>query len=275
MTPTVASEPTFEVFRRFLYERAGIRPERAVVLRSSLRPVCRVLGCETLDDLAEVVAADPESEAAMRVLDALTIHETAWFRGRAFFDVLRKKLIPQLVADRIGSRRLRIWSAGCSTGQEPYSLAMMMTQHFPALRSWDRLLFASDVSSLVVRRAQSGLFSQEELNRGLSALEIRQHFVREGSLWRISEPVREQVHFKSFSLSSGWTLMEQFDLILLRNVLIYFDADVRAAVIRRIRRHMVPGAYLCLGAAEVCGELERQDFEIVDMDGHVLLRKPV
>jgi chemotaxis protein methyltransferase CheR len=237
--------------------------------------VIRVLGCADLRELARRVGEDPEGEAAARVLDALTNHETAWFRGRAFFDMLERRIIPSLVADRIGTRKLRIWSAGCSTGQEPYSLAMMMQKSFPALRSWDRLLLASDVSALVVRRARSGMFSQHELNRGLSAPEIRSHFMREGSLWRIDRAIREQVRFQSFSLTDGWTLMEQFDLILLRNVLIYFDSDVRAAVIRRIRRHMVPGAYLCLGAAEVCGELERQDFEVVELDGHVLLRKPV
>lgn len=240
-----------------------------------MRSVVRVLGCADLQELARRLGEDPEGEAAARVLDALTNHETSWFRGRSFFDVLEQKIIPSLVADRIGTRKLRIWSAGCSTGQEPYSLAMMMDRQFPGLRSWDRLLFASDVSALVVRRARSGMFSQHELNRGLSARELRCHFVREGGLWRLHRDIREQVRFQSFSLTDGWTLMEQFDLILLRNVLIYFDADIRASVIRRIRRHMVPGAYLCLGASEVCGELERQDFEVVKLGGHVLLRKPV
>jgi len=113
-----------------------------------------------------------------------------------------------------------------------------------------------------------------EMNRGLSAQELIRHFQREGGEWRIREKLRSTVNFRSFSLNEPWALMEHFDLILLRNVLIYFDEETRAEVIRRIRRHMAPGGFLCLGAAEICGELDRRDFELVEIQDQVLLRKP-
>lgn len=257
-------------------ERAGVQlaRERESTLQARLAPVARRHSCESLRELVMLLQSNPKGDVAVEVLDALTVHETSWFRDREFFQFLRHKLLPALIADRTGSRKLRIWSAGCSTGQEPFSLSMILHEEFERLLSWDLLVFASDVSPLSVQKAETGVYSQIEMNRGLSARELIRHFDRDQGHWRAKQKLRSTVNFQVFSLTEPWTLMEHFDLILLRNVLIYFDDATRAEVIRRIRRHMAPGGFLCLGAAEMCRELGRRDFELVELHGQVLLRKP-
>ena len=190
------------------------------------------------------------------MIDALTTNETLFFRDLHPFEALRTEVIPELMEKRMSTRKLRIWSAACSTGQEPYSIAMLLEEHFPALRTWQLEIVGTDLSERVLNQAREGTYQQFEVNRGLPAKALIQFFKQNGSRWILNEAIKKHVRFSRMNLAKPWPSMGTFDIIFMRNVLIYFEVDVRKQILSRVRDVLAPDGLLALGNAETAITLD-------------------
>ena len=201
---------------------------------------------ESCSSVSELIAVMPRRSAALRddVVEALTTNETSFFRDVHPFEALRDVLLPGALAAR---GRASVWCAAASTGQEPYSVAMVAADSFP---NAEVSILATDLSRDVLGRAEQGVFSQLEVNRGLPAAKLVRHFERVGLRWRVKEDIRRRVRFRQLNLARTWPELPRMDVILLRNVLIYFDAAAKRAVLARVRRVLAPDGALFLGTAE-------------------------
>ena len=200
-----------------------------------------------------------------KVLDAMTNNETWFFRDLHPFEMIKRKLLPELIAKRGSTRRLNLWSAASSSGQEAYSLAMMIEEEFPELRNWTVKILGTDISSAILNRARGGRYSQMEVNRGLPAALLTRYFHRDGLDWVVKDHIRNRVEFEPLNLSKPWQSIPPMDIILLRNVLIYFDVPVKKQILAQVRAVMKPDGYLFLGCAEstinLDDKLERVAYE--------------
>lgn len=221
-------------------------PNKHYLMEARLITLARQAGYDDLDEFVELIRTDPAQRAA--VLAELTINETSWFRDSTPFQLLRTHLLPELIAARNHDRTLRIWSAACSSGQEPYSIAMVADQVLPA--GWQVELLASDVSAEMVERTAAGIYTQVELNRGLTAQLREQYFTEVDGGWQIIPRIREQVQPQVINLNQPFPALPRFDIVFLRNVLIYFDAATKTAVLQRLQQATTPDAYLFLGSSE-------------------------
>jgi len=199
------------------------------------------------------------------IVDALTTNETLFFRDVHPFEALRTRIIPQLREARAHTRTLSIWSAACSTGQEPYSLAMLLAEHFPELADWNIRILATDISCTALGKAASGVFTQLDVNRGLPAPYLVKYFRQEGSAWVVGDEIRRRVEFRRFNLARPWLTIPRFDLVLLRNVMIYFDLATRRTVLGQLGDHLAPDGHLLLGTAENAMSLDAR-FAPVSVD---------
>ena len=241
----------------FAFLRAMVRKEIGIVVdadrdyvaEARLSRLAAQEGFGSVEELIEDYRARPVP-LHEKVLDAMTNNETWFFRDLQQFEAIRDVMLPHVIAARSPRRRLVLWSAACSTGQEPYSLAMLLRQHFPALLSWDVHIFATDYSSVALAKAESGLYSQLEIERGSPGAMLSRFFSRNGPHWLIAPEIRRMVRFRQINLTRPWRAAPFADLILLRNVLIYFDDPTRMAVVRAAREHLADDGYLLVGAAE-------------------------
>ncbi|MFO0416492.1 MAG: CheR family methyltransferase [Pseudomonadota bacterium] len=234
-----------------------LKDETAVVLgngkeylvESRLSSLMREEGFNTLSDMIDTVLRRSNPALNQKVLLALTTNETSFFRDLAPFELLRTKLLPPILAARAQSRSLTVWSAACSTGQEPYSIAIMLRDSFPELESWKVSILASDLNPQVVEKGRRGVYSSIEVNRGLPAELLVKYFTQKGDLFSISDQVRSMVTFFEQNLISNWSV-PQVDLLFMRNVLIYFDTETKKALFEKIKEVLAPDGYLFLGTAE-------------------------
>ncbi|MDB4987886.1 MAG: cheR2 2 [Myxococcaceae bacterium] len=241
----------FALICKLVYEQTAIVLEagKEYLVESRLAPLVRARACRDVNELC-LQLARPDEALLAELVEAMTTNETSFFRDRLPFDALEQTVLPELVARRAQSRTLRIWCAACSTGQEPYSVAMLLEDCFPELASWNVIIRATDVSKPVLARAQQGVYRQDEVNRGLGTQALTRHFVRRGDDWSIKPTLRSAVRFEHLNLNGTWPHAPRFDLILLRNVLIYFDQTTRLAVLRKVRRQLADDGYLVLGGSE-------------------------
>jgi chemotaxis protein methyltransferase CheR len=228
----------------------SLGPGKEYLVESRLMPVARAAGLHDLGSLVvELRRPSPDPAFQVKVIEAMTTNETSFFRDHHPFSVFELEVIPELIARNAANRRLRIWSAGCSTGQELYSLAMILDRNFPELAAWDVTLVGTDLSNEVLARARAGRYSPLEVSRGLPpALQV-EYFEQDGASYVLKEDLRSRCRFEQLNLAESWPV-EAFDVVLCRNVLIYFELAVRRAVLDRIRRALTPGGYLYLGTAE-------------------------
>jgi len=242
----------YKFLRQLLKERSGLMlgDDKDYLVEARLMPVARRAGSRSLAELVRRLRA-PEGEALIvEVVEAMMINESFFFRDRLPFDRLRDTVLPALIAARVESRRLRIWSAASSTGQEPYSLAMLVKEFAPRLAGWAVEIAASDISNEVTEKARTGLYTQFEVQRGLPIHLLMTHFERGDDRWRIAADLREMVRFQQQNLLDDFSALGRFDVVFLRNVLIYFDQATKADVLRRVAGVLAPDGYLLLGAAE-------------------------
>ena len=242
----------------FRYIQCQMKQRTAIVLpddkqymvESRLEKLARAHVFANVDQLIEESRKrGARSELQTAVIESLIIHETFFFRDPAFAQVSRQ-LLTRLIEQNRRSRQLRIWSAACSTGQEPYSLAIILRENFPELADWSVEIIASDISHSALDKARAGRYSMMEVNRGLPTTLLMRHFKQQGLDWQAAEPLRRAITFKQINLVERWPDMPTFDLVLLRNVLIYLDDRSRQEVIRRVTRVLRPEGYLVLGASE-------------------------
>lgn len=227
------------------------------LVETRLSPIVRQEGLASLTDLIGRMKADRSyGSLHARVVDALTTNETFFFRDFHPFEALRKQIIPKLIEQRAALKRLTIWSGACSTGQEPYSLAMLLRDSFPQLRDWNVKIMATDLSATVLAQAREGRYTQLEVNRGLPAPMLIKYFEKREAHWIIREELRQMIEFKPMNLIQPWPMMPGFDLVFLRNVMIYFDVETKRSILRRMRACVLPHGYLFLGTAETTMNLD-------------------
>lgn len=245
------SPAQFESLSQLLKEETAvvIASGKEYLVESRLTQIARDEGFASLEQLIDRVLNVRSDSLARRVLLALTTHETSFFRDIAPFEALRTTLLPELIRRRTKSRSLTIWSAACASGQEPYSVAMLLNESFPELSSWDVKLLASDINPSLLTQAREGLYSSIEVNRGLPARLLLKYFSQEPRGYRVIDELRSKITFFEQNLVKTWPPFHA-DLILLRNVLIYFDLGSRVKVLRAVHRTLVPDGYLMLGTAE-------------------------
>lgn len=246
------SSKDFSVIASFLKDRSGliIGEDKTYLLETRLSAILREHKIAGLSGLADILRQPGSHAVKDKVVDAMTTNETSFFRDNHPFETLRKSLIPSLIERRAGTRSLRIWSAACSTGQEPYSLAMMMKDNFPILAGWRIEIIATDLSPTVLDRARTGLYSTFEVQRGLPIQMLVRHFDQEEPNWRIKPEIRQTVNFRPLNLLEDFSVLGQFDIVLCRNVLIYFDQPTKTQILNGITRRIVPDGALLLGGAE-------------------------
>jgi len=261
------SLPAFDYIRALVQKRSAmvLDQEKAYLVEARLCNLARLEGYPSADELVAQLRAGPEDGLHCKVVEAMTINETSFFRDIHPFESLRQVVIPDLVQRRRIERSLNFWCAACSSGQEPYSLAMLLRQHFHELSGWNTRVLARDISTDMVARARQGVYSQLEVNRGLTPHFLGKFFDKQGTDWRIKDEVRRLVEFRSLNLIGAWPVLPSMDVILLRNVLIYFDVPTKKLILARLRQLLRPDGYLFLGGAETTLNLD-DAFERVQLD---------
>lgn len=254
-------------------ERSAIELEssKSYLIEARLLPLAKQHGYTTTDAFIQGVKSQKRPDVERRLVEAMTTNETSFYRDAHPFNALRNKLIPEMTSLRSSTRALNIWSAACSTGQELYSIAMLIREHFPNLANWNVRLVGTDLSEDVLSRAAAGKFSQVEVNRGLPAPLMLKYFARDGMTWQIKPEIRAMGTFTKLNLIERWPPLPTFDIVFLRNVLIYFSPDTKREILRKVRQAMSPQSVLFLGAAETTMGLDTA-FERVEFERSVFYR---
>jgi chemotaxis protein methyltransferase CheR len=241
----------------FGYIRDLVRDRAAIVLEDGkeylvsarLAPVARQEGVTSIGELVGRLRTKPHGPLHSAVIEAMTTNETSFFRDPAVFEGLRATIIPELIKARGTARRLDIWSAAASTGQESYSIAMMLREHFPELRAWTTHILGTDINEQVLNKARQARYTQFEVNRGLPAPMLARWFARQGAEWQLDKQVSSDVDFRPLNLIAPG-MFPVSDLIMLRNVLIYFNDDTKRQILAKARAALRPGGFLVLGSSE-------------------------
>ncbi|MEZ0169675.1 protein-glutamate O-methyltransferase CheR [Microvirga sp. TS319] len=246
------TELEFEVLRAFLKTRSGLAlsVDKRYLVESRLASVCTRFKVESLSRLIWEIKSGRSPAIEIAAIEAMTTNETFFFRDKAPFDLFQDVLIPRYLKDRAAGRRLRIWCAAASTGQEPYSLAMLLKEASARMPGWHVDIIATDISNDVLERARAGIYNQFEVQRGLPIRLLVKYFTQKGEQWQIAPEIRSMVDFRYLNLIEDFSRLGQFDIVYCRNVLIYFDAPTKAHVLRRIAQSMTPDGSLVLGASE-------------------------
>ncbi|MCK0207939.1 protein-glutamate O-methyltransferase CheR [Starkeya koreensis] len=242
----------YDYLRRLLKDRSGLvlTDDKQYLLETRLEPIIREAGLGGIAPLVGALREGRRAGLADQVVEAMTTNESLFFRDKRPFDQFTSFMLPELVARRPAGQPLRIWCAASSTGQEPYSLAMLLKENEPLLAGRRVEIVATDLSSEVVARAREGLYSQFEVQRGLPVHYLLRHFSQEGQMWRIAPALRAMVRFSTLNLLHPFGHLGTFDIVFCRNVLIYFDAPTKADVLARVAAVMSTDGYLVLGGAE-------------------------
>ena len=241
------------------YVREVVRETSAIVLdlsktylvESRLAPVARQVGANGLSDLVARLRRDPTRQLRDMVVDAMTTNETSFYRDPTLWSAIEQNIIPELIAARKHQKALNFWSAASSSGQESYSLAMLLKDRFPdVVANWNVRIIATDLSADMLGRAASGRYTQLEVNRGLPASRLVRYFERDGTFWRLKDEVREMVEFRAMNLAKPWPFLPYIDVLFMRNVLIYFDQRTKQEILARCRSVLKPDGHLILGTSE-------------------------
>lgn len=229
-------------------------PSRDYLFNARLARILRNQGMNRIDELVRYLQSVRDPDLERSIAEAMTINETSFFRDSKPFEVLRNDLLPKLIEARRHTRRLRLWSAACSSGQEALSLAMMLRDSFPMLLGWDVRIEATDICAEMVERANQGRYHRIEMNRGLPARYIVRYFDRAGEDWVVKPEVHAMCNFRQANLCGTQfpfsRATDRFDVIFLRNVLLYFSYETRKTLLRHIYRVLEPDGCLFLGASE-------------------------
>ena len=231
--------------------RSGIVLPRNKVrfVAGQLAPVMRRFGFRTVEGLIADLRHGRDA-LARAVTEAMTTNESSFFRDKHAFEHFRDLILPRLIEDRAASKRLRIWCAACAAGQEPYSIAMLLDDAKLVAKGWNIDLIATDFSAEMIARAEEGLYTHFEVQRGLAIRRLVAHFTQEGGNWRIHESLRRMVTFRQFNLLDSYGWLDDLDAVFCRNVLIYFDQKTKAQVIDKIAEMLMPDGALMLGGSE-------------------------
>lgn len=247
---STCSARSYAFLQQLIYAESGIvlDSDKQYLMETRLLPIAKKHGIDTLDSLSAALASRVPPALKSEVIDAMTTNETLFFRDPILFDALKSTVFPELFARIRGGSRLRIWSAAASSGQEAYTLAMLMLEM--GKTSFDVEIVGTDLATHVLERARIGHYGQFEVSRGLPGNYLLKYFARSGMEWEVKSSVKSLVRFQQLDLRKDLRHMGAFDLILCRNVLIYFDAATKSSILGNLRQQLAPGGMLALGCAE-------------------------
>ena len=256
--PVTAEDVTFVA--RLVDELCGVvlDDSKGYLVESRLGQLAREAGCPSYRDLCDKARRESDRLLQQKIIDAITTQETLFFRDDSPFEALRHRVLPDLIDARTrnGSpRRLRLWSAACSTGQEPYSLAIVLHEMLPDLRTWDVNILATDISDAAVAQASRGHYANHEVRRGMPPASLPKYFHQEPNGWRVKDELRVLVAFRRLNLVDSLAALGPFDVVFCRNVAIYFDTETRKNVFSRIAERLAPNGYLLVGSSESLTDL--------------------
>ena len=246
----VINPKNYKFLLEHVYSHAGIvlEGDKRYLFECRLAPIVRRLGLESIDDLCSLIQSSRQPEVSHQVVEAMTTNETYFFRDPSHYEAIRTVLLPRLVNERRDTKRLRFWSAASSTGQEAYSLAMLLIEE--GLSHWNIQILGTDFSSQALERARSGKYQQIEVNRGLPASLLIKHFRRSGTVWQLDDRVCRMVRFETIDLRNNMRALGPFDLVFCRNVMIYFDAETKKNILKELHGTLFRGGWLLLGGIE-------------------------
>ena len=273
MSATALTPDAISFVCTMVRSRSAIELEasKSYLIEARLLPLAKQHGFASTTDFILGVRDKPHPGLEQRLVEAMTTNETSFYRDIHPFTAMKTKLLPELRTLRATQRSLNIWSAACSTGQELYSIAMLIREHFPDLATWKVQLIGTDLSEGVLERARAGTFSQVEVNRGLAAPLLLKYFERNGMTWQIRPDLRAMTTFTKMNLIERWPQLPLMDVVFLRNVLIYFSPDTKREILKKVRQVMAPHAVLFLGGAETTMGLDTS-FDRVEVDHSVFYR---
>ncbi|MEM6711986.1 MAG: protein-glutamate O-methyltransferase CheR [Pseudomonadota bacterium] len=242
----------YDFLRGFLKERSGLvlSNDKQYLIESRLMPVARTVGLDSVSALVAHLRTPLGRVAGEKVVEAMTTNESFFFRDKTPFDHFSNVMMPHLLEARRNQRKIRIWCAAASTGQEPYSLAMIIKDMGLKTSAFRFDILGTDISKEVLERARAGTYTQFEAQRGLPIQMLLDHFQQKGETWEISPAIRQMVQYRPFNLFDSFASLGTFDIVFVRNVLIYFEQDAKVQILERIAKQMAPDAYMVLGAAE-------------------------
>lgn len=251
------STADFHTVRDLVRARAGIvlDDEKAYLAEARLRQLARTVGLASAEAVVAQMRAARDPGLVTKVVEAMTTNETSFFRDAHPFEAMQKVLVPELLRKRAAERRLTIWCAASSTGQEPYSIAMTLREHFPALSGWAVKILATDLSTEVLDKARSGRYTQLEVGRGMPQPLLDKYFEPDGPGYVVRDTLRKMIEFRQYNLLSEVLPIGGVDILFIRNVLIYFDLPTKYAILDRAKAALKPDGYLFLGGTETTWNL--------------------
>jgi chemotaxis protein methyltransferase CheR len=266
MAITELKPDDFEYVRALVRQRSAIQlDDKQYLVESRLHALARSGGYDSVSELIRRLRGSACNDLRDLVVEAMTTNETSFFRDLKPFEALAKIVLPELIARRSAQKTLRVWCAACSTGQEPYSVAITWREHFAGYADWKFEIHGSDLAHGILERARLGCFNQLEVNRGLPAALLLKYFQKRESQWHLKDDVRQMVRFQQINLVGAWPSLPVFDVVFLRNVLIYFDLPTKREVLAKVRQQLSPDGFLFLGGAEttlgVDDAFERVEYE--------------
>ena len=262
----------FSFLAQMVRRRSGLvlTSQKAPLIEGRLTTVMRRFGFRSMSALILELRHGRDT-LARAVTEAMTTNESSFFRDRSAFDKFREIILPPLLAARAKSKRIRIWSAACAAGQEPYSIAMILDDLKLQQKGWSIDLIATDLSSEVIARAEAGVFTHYEVQRGLAIRRLVAHFTQDNGNWRIDENLRRMVSFRQFNLLDSFGWLDDLDVVFCRNVLLYFDQKTKASVLEKISELLLPDGALMLGHAETPDTLAKT-FVPIDQVSNIYVR---
>lgn len=246
----------YRFLQQHVYSEVGIvlEDDKHYLFESRLGPIVKKLGLGSINDLCSFLHTSLGKEAGHQVVEAMTTNETYFFRDPAHYEAIKTTFLPRVIEEKRDTKQLRFWSAAASTGQEAYSLAMLLLDE--GLKDWNIKILGTDFSSLVLDRARTAIYHQIEMNRGLPVSNLVKYFRRSGFDWQLDELVRRLVRFELIDLRKSMRTLGPFDLVFCRNVMIYFDAETKKKIMRELHSTLFRGGWLLLGGAETAFGLE-------------------
>ncbi len=255
----------FEFFSDLLRDRSGVSLDagKEYLVEVRLEPLVGQTGLASLSDLFEALRDSRDKDLENQAVELMMTHETSFFRSGRPFEILSEFVIPTLLDVHASERKLRIWSAGCSHGQEPYSIAMVLKESHPELADWTIDLLGTDLSETALGRAREGSYSELEMRRGLPVALREKYFSKTGIRWQINDDIRSMVDFQNLNLIDANTSLPTANIVFMRNVLIYFGLDLQCQIMARLHDALSPSSYLFLGSSETTFDLDTR-FDRVD-----------
>ncbi len=266
----------FDYIRKLVYDRTGVflSEDKTYLVESRLGMLAKETGSNSISGLVTELKQIKEhrfNPLYQSIVEAMMTNETFFFRDINPFEVLQKFVIPELLKQRLNRETLNIWCAACSSGQEPYSIAMLLREYFPQLAHNQVQIIASDISTAMLKRARSGRYQQHEVDRGLPTPFLEKYFQHCGQEWQIKEQIHQAIEFRELNLTEPFRTLPQMDIIFMRNVLIYFDLKTKQSILARVRQILRPNGYLFLGGGETTVNLDNA-FEPVQFENGVCYR---